>query len=166
MLDHTSDADHEQWLSEFGERFKELLTTGRFHIRENTLLKRAYASERLVALSSGLMREERSVGRPRTRFKFRIELLDRPDQLKLRRMFGATVEWVDTVQIRAATSISRSTAARRCERTAAMLIAARNTMRIIKGEVAYSKDWLISVSNSEVQQRIHEYCESAQSMQR
>lgn len=165
MLDHTCDADHQQWISEFGERFGKLLATGRFRVRENTLLKRTYISERLIALSSGLMQEERSVGRTRTRFKFRIELLDIPDQHRVRCMFGEVIDWIDAKQISAATGVSRSTATRRCQRIAALLIVARNTMRIINGEVAYAKKWLISVSDSEVRQRIEEYFNPVQSVQ-
>ncbi len=92
MLDHTCKANSQQRVSKFGKRFGRLLATGRFRIRENTLLKRTYISEDLIALSTGLMKEERSVGRTGTRFKFRIELLNTTDQDKVRLMFGETIE--------------------------------------------------------------------------
>lgn len=157
MLDHTSDTDHRQWISESTERFGALLATGRFRIRENRLLNRSYVPERLIALSSGLMCEDRSAGRIGRTFKFRLELLDKADQLNIRRLFGEDVEWVNAKQISAATNVSRSTANRRCESTAALLILARDRMRIISGEVAYSTEWLIRISNPSVQQRIREY---------
>lgn len=163
MLDHSGKDNLQQRISEFGERFGRLLATGRFRIRENTLLNRTYISEHLIALSTGLMKEERSVGRTGVRFTFRIELLNTTDQGKVRRMFGETIEWINAKQISAATGISRSTASRRCKRAAALLIADRDTMRIIHGEATYEKTGLINVSDAELRPHLEEYFTAAQS---
>ncbi len=154
-MDNASQKDdsvHRGWLAETGERFSKLLQTGEYDSGSPDLVPL-----RLVALSTGYMREVSVPGYSEKKVEFRIELLEPNEQGRARESWGNAAEWLAPYQIAVVTDENVSTIEDDYEQLAANLWLNEENICIIGGQLR------ISVSSLSPEAKARYYRENAES---
>jgi len=148
----TDDSLHRTWLNETGERFSKLLETGEYDGGSPD-----WVPLRLVALSTGYMREISFPGCPERKVEFRIELLEPNEQARARSSCGEAIEWLTPDQIAAATGEDPRTVEDDYEQLSANLWLNEKNICIIGGQLR------ISLSSLSPEAQARYYKEKAES---